>query len=219
LVRVSAAILFRRSFGGTIGDKWDSIRRRPNVPDEPFNLRVDRDRFVPLASLAIGVAIGMAVVLGVSRVNGHYFVIVSPFYAFLPSAIPVEGQPFFGGPARTTVQGSGTSVGLQLNEALPSDVSQQLPVPVHNISVFTNFVTFDADTSGTGSPGVALQQAFIQIDILVLGSMETAFADNDALPPTLDLAGPNARVSIMQTSSTMMGQGRLSYWLHQMPTD
>jgi hypothetical protein len=54
------------------------------VPDEPFNLRVDRDRFVPLASVAIGVAIGMAVVLGVSRVNGRYFVIVSPFYAFLP---------------------------------------------------------------------------------------------------------------------------------------
>ncbi|HEX4073389.1 MAG TPA: hypothetical protein VHX68_19565 [Planctomycetaceae bacterium] len=138
---------------------------------------------------------------------------------FLPSAIPVENQPFFGGPARTTVQGTGSSVGLQLNEALPPDVTQQLPVPVHNIGVYTNFVALNADNSSPGSPGVALQQAFIQIDNLVFGSMETAFADNDALPPTLDLAGPNARVSIMQTSSTVMGQGRLSYWLHQMPTD
>jgi hypothetical protein len=136
---------------------------------------------------------------------------------FFPSAIPVENQPFFGGPARTTVQGTGSSIGLQLNEALPADVTQA--TGIHSVSTYANVVAINADSSNQGSPGIGLQQAFIQIDNLVLGSMESAFADNDALPPTLDLAGPNARVSILQTSSTVMGQGRLSYWLHQMPTE
>jgi len=136
---------------------------------------------------------------------------------FLPSAIPVEGQPFFGQPARTTVQGTGSSVGLQLNEALPSDAVQVLGI--HNVTTYANLIALNAQTSADGSPtSIGLQQAFIQIDNLVLGSMESAFADNDALPPTLDLAGPNARVSVLQTSSTVMGQGRLSYWLHQMPS-
>jgi hypothetical protein len=49
-----------------------------------------------LASVAIGVAIGMAVVLGVSRVNGHYFVIVSPFYAFLPVLAVAYAAVVFG---------------------------------------------------------------------------------------------------------------------------
>ncbi len=66
------------------------------MADEPFHLRVDRDRFVPLASVAIGVAIGMAVVLGVSRVTGNYFVIVSPFYAFLPVLAVAYAAVVFG---------------------------------------------------------------------------------------------------------------------------
>jgi hypothetical protein len=41
------------------------------VADEPFHLRVDRDRFVPLASVAIAVAIVMASLLGVSRIKVH----------------------------------------------------------------------------------------------------------------------------------------------------
>ncbi len=66
------------------------------MADEPFNLRVDRDRFVPLASVAIGVAIGMAVLLGVSRVNGHYYLIVSPFYAFVPVLAVAYAAVVFG---------------------------------------------------------------------------------------------------------------------------
>ena len=41
------------------------------MADEPFHLRVDRDRFVPLARVAIAVAIVMASLLGVSRVKVH----------------------------------------------------------------------------------------------------------------------------------------------------
>lgn len=48
--------------------------------------------------------------------------------------------------------------------------------------------------------------------------METAFADNDAIPPSLDLFGPNARVTVMQVGQSLQGQGRLSYWMHQLPT-
>jgi hypothetical protein len=128
---------------------------------------------------------------------------------FLPSAIPVENQPFFGGPARTTVQGSGSSVGLQFDDS---------PTPDFNITTYANLVATGVDSSNTTSSGVALQQAFIKIGKLVLGSMDTAFADNDALPPTLDLFGPNARITVFNTTSSIQGQGRLSYWLHEMPT-
>jgi hypothetical protein len=131
-----------------------------------------------------------------------------PNGGFLPSAIPVENQPFFGGPARTTVSGSGSSIGLQLNDT---------PAPDFNISAYTNLVVTNAESSTTGTPGVAIQQAFIQMSNLVVGLSETAFADNDALPPTLDTFGPNARVTIMEEMATSQGQGRLSYFLHQLP--
>jgi hypothetical protein len=133
----------------------------------------------------------------------------APNGGFLPSAIPVENQPYFGGPARTSVNGSSSSVGLQLNDS---------PTPELSVTAYANVVAVNADPTTTGSPGVGIQQAFLQINNFVVGQMETAFADNDALPPTLDPAGPNARVSIEDTSATMMGQGRLSYFLHQMPT-
>src|ERR1700733_6489423 len=45
----------------------------------------------------------------------------TPSGGFLPSAIPVENQPFFGGPARTNVSGSSSSIGLQLNDTPAPD--------------------------------------------------------------------------------------------------
>ena len=132
----------------------------------------------------------------------------TPSGGFLPSAIPVENQPFFGGPARTNVSGSSSSIGLQLNDT---------PAPDFNITAYTNLVVTNADSSTTGSPGVSIQQAFIQMANLDVGIGETSFADNDALPPTLDTFGPNARVTIMDEMATAQGQGRLGYFLHQLP--
>jgi hypothetical protein len=85
-----------------------------------------------------------------------------------------------------------------------------------NIEVFTQFQT-QADSAAAGGAGVSIPQTFVQVNSLVLGMMETAFADNDALPPTLDLAGPNARVTTTQIGPMAGGQGRISYWLHNMP--
>jgi hypothetical protein len=132
----------------------------------------------------------------------------APDGGFLPSAIPVENQSYFGGPARASVNGSSSSIGLQLNDT---------PTPELNVTAYTSLVAVNADSNTTSSPGVSIQQAFLQINSFVVGVAETAFADNDALPPTLDPAGPNARVSVMDTSATTQGQGRLSYFLHQLP--
>ncbi len=54
------------------------------MADAPYTIGVDRDRFVPLASLAVGLALAAGIALGVSRHYGNYFVFVSCFYAFLP---------------------------------------------------------------------------------------------------------------------------------------
>ena len=43
----------------------------------------------------------------------------TPSGGFLPSAIPVENQPFFGGPARTNVSGSSSSIGICQRQRYP----------------------------------------------------------------------------------------------------
>lgn len=107
---------------------------------------------------------------------------------------------------------------MQLSYAPTADDGTGLSnLGLHKLSAYAavESSTYDAENSASATAGI--QQAFIQIDNLVFGTMETAFADNDALPPTLDLAGPNSRVTVLQQGGTVMGQGRLSYFLHQMP--
>jgi hypothetical protein len=135
---------------------------------------------------------------------------------FLPSAIPVEGQPFFGGPARAFVQGEGSNINLTLTQLPSADFGGNF---IHSVSIFTS-IEFGSvfDGSGNTAPGASVNQAYIVVDRLVLGLAETAFADNDALPPTLDLAGPNARISVLTPGAPAGGQGRLSYFISQLPT-
>ena len=116
--------------------------------------------------------------------------------AFIPSNIPVRGQPFYHAPTQTTMQGSG---GLfTLTAGTSTTGTSKL---VGN----TVFALTSDPTSGTTT--IATQQAYLQYDWLMAGVAETSFADTDALPETIDLAGPNARVTVYQ-NGVASGQAR-----------
>ena len=69
---------------GTIPLSFLTNDGRTAVADDPYSLRVNRDRFIPLASLAVMVALAMGTLLGLSRHYGYYLILVSACYAFLP---------------------------------------------------------------------------------------------------------------------------------------
>jgi hypothetical protein len=136
---------------------------------------------------------------------------------FLPSAIPVSPtfptptpvQQFYGAPPRTNVAGSGSSANLFASQEFTDNSV------VKTLTANTTFVANDLSLAGTQ---LSIQQAYLQLDQLVVGLTETAFADNDALPLTYDIAGPNARVTVYEAGATG-GQGRIGFWLHPLPTD
>jgi hypothetical protein len=128
---------------------------------------------------------------------------------FLPSAIPVAGDPFFGSGTRAFVQGTGNSVGLTGTVFTDNSDAFQLA---------SKFMLQDANVGlpNTGTPGeganVVIQQAYGRYNGLVVGLTDTSISDADALPEILDIAGPNARVTVYQNGSGE-GQGRLSYFV------
>jgi len=120
---------------------------------------------------------------------------------FQPSQIPVSGQPFFQSPAQTNVQGSGSLLTLQAGTSTGNS---------KNVAATTVFTT-NVDML-TGNTSLNTQQAYLQYDWLMAGLAETGFADNDALPETLDLAGPNARVTVFE-NGLASGQARATAFL------
>jgi hypothetical protein len=131
--------------------------------------------------------------------------------AFLPTNIPVEGQPFFGAPARANLSGSGSALNVTASNGTGSGTSStdgsssDSKTPVSATALIT---MTDAETG----PSAALQQGWLQIGNVIAGSMETAFADPGSVPYTLDLAGPNARVTVGQNGQPG-GQGRLGWFV------
>jgi hypothetical protein len=122
---------------------------------------------------------------------------------FLPSAIPVAGQPYFGSGYRMNLQGNGSAVGVSAVGAIEPGIS---------IGGHSQLLVRDASLPAVdgGNSNIAIQQAYGQINRLSVGLMETAFADPSAVPETLDLAGPNARTTI-NPAGLGEGQGRISY--------
>jgi hypothetical protein len=125
--------------------------------------------------------------------------------SFLPAAIPVAGQPFFDSPWRAGLQGDGSTVGLGAAAEVDEDlvVSGYAKLLVRNATV-----SFSGDDAGAA---LAINQAYAQINRLGAGVAETAFADFTSVPETIDLAGPNARVTV-QPAGLGETQGRLSYY-------
>lgn len=123
---------------------------------------------------------------------------------FLPSAIPAAGQPFFGTGSRANVLGSGSAVQIHAYTPPGSDIAAS----AHSQFLVDNLGFGTAGDSFSGN--ISVRQAFGQINRLSAGLMETAFADPAAVPETLDLAGPNARITV-NDAGLGAGQGRISY--------
>jgi hypothetical protein len=111
---------------------------------------------------------------------------------FLPSAIPVKGEPFYGLGERATVQGQGSSVGFNWL------------ADVGGASV-TGAAKAQVQTTQSGELTVTAPQAFLQWKDMLFGLTDSAFTDMYAIPDTIDLAGPNARTWLKN------GQPQLRY--------
>ena len=123
---------------------------------------------------------------------------------FLPSAIPVAGQPFHGTDARAGVQASGSAV--RVNAYAPP--SYGITAAAHAQLMVDNASFATADSANTVD--FSVRQVFVQLNRLQVGVMDTAFSDPSAMPETLDLAGPNARITAYD-AGVGGGQGRISY--------
>jgi hypothetical protein len=124
---------------------------------------------------------------------------------FLPSAIPVPGQPFFGSDSRANLQGAGSAIAI--DGYLPESIGLRASVHAQLAVDSADFAVADGD----GNASFALRQVYARLNRLRVGVMESAFADPAAVPEILDLAGPSGRVTIYDGGFGGNGQGRLSY--------
>jgi hypothetical protein len=122
---------------------------------------------------------------------------------FLPSAIPAEGQPFFGSDARANLQGSGSAFSLSARapDTYRFRGSLNAEVVLQNSSV---------GTADAGDSEVTVRQVFGTLNRLTVGVTDSEFSDPSATPEVLDLAGPNARITVFD-AGVGEGQGILSY--------
>lgn len=125
--------------------------------------------------------------------------------AFLPSAMPVEGQDFFGAPARANLQATGSAV--QFSAYNFGDAFQGASA---NVDIAVDSATLSTGGSD-GTTGVALRRVVVNIRGFTIGLDESAFGDPYAVPETIDIAGPNGRVTIYDAGGAGKGQGKLSY--------
>lgn len=108
---------------------------------------------------------------------------------FLPSAIPAPGQPYFGTGPRANLQAAGTA--LRISGRVPTPATSNL---IGDTQLLVENAGFASD--GGSDVNVTIRQAYAQYNWLSLGLLETAFADPGAVPETLDIAGPNGRVTV-----------------------
>jgi hypothetical protein len=122
---------------------------------------------------------------------------------FLPSAIPAQGQPFYGSDARANLQGSGSAISLSAVMA---------PTPNYRGYAFAQLAIqeFSVGSAESNDTEVIVQQVFGTLNRLTVGLTDSEFSDPSAMPEVLDLAGPNARITVFD-AGVGAGQGILSY--------
>ena len=124
---------------------------------------------------------------------------------FLPSAIPVRGQPFFGTDPRANLQGDGSAI--RLSTTAPPTANFQGIAVAQVMVQNTSFSTVGDASSGSN---LTVRQLYAQVNRLSVGLMDSALVDQRAMPDSLDLAGPNARITTYD-AGVSGGQGRFSY--------
>lgn len=106
---------------------------------------------------------------------------------FVPSGIPVEGQPGADGGERSTMHGKGTRISLELRRPVGDDDSLR----IYNENDF-----FDDSTSG--SMKFRVRHFYGQAWNFLIGQTFSAFMDVDAFPDVVDYQGPNGIVNRRQ---------------------
>jgi hypothetical protein len=153
---------------------------------------------VPSGELAVN-----ANYLGRAEVAWNSTRLLNQNVGFLPSTIPALGQQFFG--AQNQIGVSTGSALVDLSAATPVNVNSHISARV--IGAATGGVSQDGSTPIASA---FIQQAYAQYNHWAFGITETAFANPSALPDTLDIVGPNARVTAL-AQGFGTGQARASY--------
>jgi hypothetical protein len=106
---------------------------------------------------------------------------------FVPSTIPVPGQPGWNGGERTTIQAKATRLSLELRRPVPFD---------DTLRIYTEYDFFDDSTSS--SMKFRVRHFYAQSWNFLIGQTFTAFMDADAFPDVVDYQGPNGIINRRQ---------------------
>jgi hypothetical protein len=106
---------------------------------------------------------------------------------FVPSSIPVDGQPGEDGSGRSTLHAKGTRVSFEVRRPAGEDGS---------LRIFNENDFFDDSTSS--SMKFRVRHFYGQAWNLLIGQTYSAFMNIDAWPDVLDYAGPNASINKRQ---------------------
>jgi hypothetical protein len=106
---------------------------------------------------------------------------------FVPSTIPVPGEPGWDGGERNTLHAKGTRLSLELRRPVPFDGS---------LRIYTEYDFYDDATSSAMK--FRARHFYGQAWNFLIGQTFSAFMDIDAFPDTVDYQGPNGIVNRRQ---------------------
>jgi hypothetical protein len=121
---------------------------------------------------------------------------------FLPSQIPVRGQPFFGNTEESTVTGSLTQ--FSVNTTTDTVLG----------AVRTYYQNSLLNTED-GRNGFNIQHVYAQWENAVVGKTFSLFTDPDIYPDSLNQTGPNAYMDLQDsaTAPTLSGKAQVRYFM------
>jgi hypothetical protein len=106
---------------------------------------------------------------------------------FVPSTIPVRGEPGWDGGERSTLHAKGTRLSLELRRPVPWDGT---------LRIYTEYDFFDDSTSSAMK--FRARHFYGQAWNFLIGQTFSAFMDVDAFPDVVDYQGPNGIVNRRQ---------------------
>jgi hypothetical protein len=106
---------------------------------------------------------------------------------FIPSTIPVPGEPGWDGRERTALQAKATRLSFEFRRPVPFD---------QTLRIYSEYDFFDDSTSN--SMRLRVRHFYGQAWNFLIGQTFSAFMDADASPDTVDYQGPNGFVNRRQ---------------------
>jgi hypothetical protein len=103
---------------------------------------------------------------------------------FIPSTIPVPGQPGSNGGERNTLEAKGTRLSLEIRRPVPWDST---------LRIYTEYDFFDDSASNTMK--FRVRHFYGQAWNFLIGQTYSAFMDADAFPDVADYQGPNGALN------------------------